>query len=312
MSESIANKLSRNPFLAENEINFLLTELQGFRDPSSIPADATFYVPFADEVRLRQESHTVRMHLTGTTPATEDRERECTRTGTTMIRKMSANPKSYPLIHTTVGGALEFPSHNGLNKFGGGGRFSGSNYITIDNHSRLNPTDEISIGGQMLLKHGAGIQEILVKDQQYKLELNSSDVLEASVYISGSWGTVASFDISALLDTFHDYWLTWKSPNLKLIVDGTTQGTATRTGTLNTTTNKLGIGARGDGTNKIVDDSIFAWISLLHKEVSASWLADHGNGILDTDGTNIEITTIPMVGDERPLPEGSFSLATSE
>jgi hypothetical protein len=51
--------------------------------------------------------------------------------------------------------------------------------------------------------------------------------------------------------------------------------------------------------------SRIAYLVMLHKEVSASWIQDHRDGLQDTSGTNVEITTIPFVGDELPRPDAT-------
>jgi len=210
-----------------------------------------------------------------------------------MLRVKPETVKSYPLLHSTVG-TLTFPVA-GDTKFGSGAVFDGSSYITVDDHSRLNPTDEISFGGWFYPKSSSGLIGLIKKNAQYILRQNDN-LIEAGIRKGASFGTFAAFDISGLLDQWNHFFGTWKSPTLKLYVNGSLVDSVTRSGAMNTSTSKLGIGADGGGTEKVPNGYRMAWISILHKEVSSSWITDHQGGLLDTSGTNVEITTIPFTG----------------
>lgn len=62
---------------------------------------------------------------------------------------------------------------------------------------------------------------------------------------------------------------------------------------------------------KVKNGSRMAWISVLNKEVDSTWVTDHNNGILDTSGTNTEITTVSFIGNSDPTPDATSGLCRS-
>ena len=51
-----------------------------------------------------------------------------------------------------------------------------------------------------------------------------------------------------------------------------------------------------------------AWVSVLHKEVDSAWVSKHITGFLDISNANIEITTIPFVGNINPEPKATTGM----
>lgn len=308
MSSSIANKLSRNPHMTDNEIVALLTELQGFREKITISAESTLYIPFANETRIREDSHTIRASIGSLSANVENRIREATRTGTTMIRRISDPVTSYPLIHTTTNGPFSFIKGPDT-KYGGGIIFDGTNYISIADHSRLNVSDEITIAGMLTLPaYGGSITRIVMKEFQYAIDIRTGNTLNAFVRIGGSWGVGASIPYTPNVP--FSFVMTYKSTssNLKLYKDQNAAVTETRTGAMATGSSPLGIGHKGDASGIVLNNTKIGWIVMLHKEVAAQWATDFNNGIIDTDGNN-EITTIPFIESTEPQPEASFGIA---
>jgi hypothetical protein len=276
--EEYIGLIHRNPNLSNAARAQLFTMLQGL-NPKIEDASTTEVIVESTGERLRSEY--------------------------TMSRKKTTPCKSYPLVHT-ITGTFSFPTTD--LKYGGRGDFSGSSYITIDNHTRLNVTSEISIGGWFYFpSEEASVHRLISKASQYTMTI-TNNVLTANIYISG--GTGGGFNWVFEKNKWYHIWMTWKSPTLKFYVDLSLVGTQTRSGTLDTTSNPLHIGS--NGASQIAPSGTrMAWISILNKEVDLTWITNHYNGLLDTSGTNIEMTTIPFIQNADPQPDATVNLCGS-
>lgn len=306
MSASIANKLSRSPHLTDNEITALITEMQGFRDNVSEAAEKDIYIPFAEDIRLRQQTFSVRSHILGTTPAAENRVRVATRNDTTMIRHVTKESKSYPLTHTTFG-TPAFRKDTSDQKYGGGLYFDGSTYLTIDDHARLKPTNEMTIAFfARLQKPPSGSIPILSKGTNYGVDLLSNGKLQFD------WNTPLgprAHNVTIPDDTWVFVGAKFDNAGIRVYLNDATPTSAAFVTTITTNTDKLAIGADDAvGTTKISSGNKLAWLTLLNDSPPDSWFVDYYNGLLDTDGRN-EITTIPFAGTVNPQPESTFGLA---
>lgn len=226
--------------------------------------------------------------------------------GMTKLIPTTAYP--YDGVHSTVGaGSFTFPFTG--KKFGAGAQTDGTINIKIDHYADFNVTDKISFGGFFYLKAFTGAEQVVfVKDQQYKLVINAnSNTLEASVYISGSWGTAVTYAFTP--NTWADVWVCWNGTNLKLYINGTLQDTESRSGTLNTTTNAIGLLGTAAGGSRCASGTKFAWFSVLHEDVSniTDWLTKHNTGTLITEGAS-EIVTIDGMDKITPTPNATLGL----
>lgn len=218
--------------------------------------------------------------------------------------------RAYDLVHTTMGTVPSDAFYHNTTKFGGGCQFDGAFNFKIDSHAWFNVTDKIAIGGWIRPKAFTGAEQVLViKDQQYKMVINASaNTIEASVYISGSWGNAVTYAYTP--DTFIDIWMDWDGTTLELWVNNAMVDSEGRAGTLNTTSNNVGLAGTPAGGSRVADGTIMSWWTLVNESVAnvSGWLAGHLAGVLDTEQA-LEITTMPLYM-EGPLPdayEGMFT-----
>lgn len=210
------------------------------------------------------------------------------------INRIPEQVKIYPGNHTTTG-AITFPLSG--RKFSGAGLFNGSSFITIDDAARFKPTDKISFGGWFYIPDNPGVSgySLMGKDLSYGMAITDTSI-QSAVYIGGvPKGVIFPF---STWDTWVHIWNVFDGSTLETYVNKFGVDTAA-VGAMDTNTNDLLIGSGFAGT---VDNGVMmSHVSVIHEAVSLAWVTDHYNGILDTDGTNEEITTIPFVAHERPI-----------
>lgn len=234
------------------------------------------------------------------------------------VKKIPTAVSSYPLTQTQNGaGALTFPSQD--TKFGCRCDSDGVNYINIPNHSRLNPTDMISISGWTYLPATvAGVGEtnhIIIQNgndstSSYSIILTDPDSavnqLEFSCRVN-SINYTKTYTYTP--NTWIHYCMTWKGSTenrLRLYINKVQQGSdITTSGSLDIDTNDMGIFANRVGSRPLAINSRNALMTIIHNEVTQTWINNHYDGIIDTSDGNNEILTIPFAGSESPMPDAS-------
>lgn len=293
-------ELRTSQSLERDELNKILEKLLQLTKKTERES-VKMFVPNASHVRSRSTTVTTSSpHIT----KNERRHRETH----TMLRRKPSLVKSYPLSHSTTNG-ISFSAKGG--KLAGNAIFSGTSFITVQNHARLNPTAELTIA--LWIKPAAATADgiIVRKNNQYELKLQNPNQIAFRIFSGGAWKTPLVYTYTP------NIWVhitaTYKSTasGQKLFVNGSLSSSDSEIGAINTTTNALHIG--GDGTSNLPNNTALAWLTILSKEVSTAWITDfHANNIISTAGGNTEITTIPFVGDERPRPDATSGLCHSE
>lgn len=217
--------------------------------------------------------------------------------------------RSYDLVHTTVGTIPLDAFDASTIKFGAACEFDGAFNFKIDSHAWFNVTNKIAIGGWIRPKAFTGAEQVIfIKDQQYKIVINASaNTIEASVYISGAWGNAVTYNYTP--DTWIDIWMDWDGTTLELWVGGSLVDSESRSGSLNTTSNDVGIAGTPAGGSRVASGTLMAWWSIVNESVAnvSNWLTRHLAGELRTSQA-LEITTMPLYM-QGPLPdayEGMF------
>lgn len=233
-------------------------------------------------------------------------------------RKVPNSPDSYPLVHTTNGSGLTFPVKD--TKFGGRMDFDGASHITIANDPVLDPTDKLSIAMWLYIPANSAFRFLMAKDNvdgTWEILLtDSSNVLRAEFDTSGGSNLI---DYNYIINTWFHLVVTWAGApdnRMRLYVDKVQQGgDKTTSGTLDTSTEPLGIGSRPNGNVFIISGTRIAHLSLLHDEVNQTWIDKHFDGLMNTDDTDAdgfkEILTIPFIGDESPQPNATAGLCST-
>ncbi len=296
-----------------NDINKILEAITDFIAPAVETEGVRERIAVTPETRVRSDLNTVG---TSNFLGAELRDRE----NFYWRRKVPNSPDTYPLVHTTNGSGLTFPVKD--TKFGGRCDFEGTSYITIADDTILEPTDEISVSAWYFLPASDGsFHWLYAKDNAsatYQgLILNTmTNVLRTEVRVGGGTSLI---DFTYTPNTWFHYTMTWKGSTenrFRIYIDKVQQGSdVTTVGTLNQSNDPLGIGARPNGTLISQATTRMAHLSLLHDEVNQTWIDNHFDAFMNTDHTDTdgfkEITTIPFVGDETPLPDAYAGLCST-
>ena len=254
------------------------------------------FVAFTPQVKLRTTTSTI----SGADIINSDTK---IRETTHMIRKKPIPVKGYELDHTTTN-SLSFIENS--HKLGGNGKFSGASYITVNSHDNLNVTDEISLGLWIKPPTISVDGLIISKNNQYQLKLINSDKIQFRVY-SGGWKTAIEYDYTP--DVWVHIMASYKSTGSgqKLYANNVLVDSDSETGVIGTSSNDLKIG--GDGSDNVPNNTYMAWLTILHKEISTTWLNNlYTKNQLDTSDGNDEILTIPFIGTENPQPDAFSGL----
>lgn len=216
-------------------------------------------------------------------------------------RKVPTSVSLYPLTHTTTG-TLSFPGSNG--KFGCRCDFSGSSYITITTDSTLNPTTQISIALWIYSPATSADGIIVRKNNQYELKFTSGNGISWRIYSGGAWKTALTTTFTP--NTWTHIAATYKSTSSgqKLYKNASLVASDSDTGSINTTSNNLGIGSDA-GTATVVNLTRMAVITMLSSEASSTWITNHMDGLIDMSSYT-EMTNIPMNGDASPQPNAQI------
>lgn len=222
-------------------------------------------------------------------------------------RKKPASVDTYNLIHTQVGaGALTFPVSDTW--YGARCDADGTNYITIDDHTDMDGTTEISISAHLRLPASGGGFVVAEKQDEWRLRVIDTNILEWSVYSGGAYKTPVTYTYTP--DTKFVVTCTYKSTSSgqKIYINGTLSDSDSETGAINNSTNKVGIFARGDGTSIALVNTRIAAFNWISKEATTGWVTNYNNGMLDTSDGFDEVTTILFTGDDSPTPNAEAGL----
>jgi len=291
--ESLMNKLHRGNF-SEALLQEILTSFQAV--PKLVDEDIDDIL-IVDAPETRDRIQTTVINPGGVAELTETRDRHG---ALGYIRKLPSQVNVYPATHTTTG---TFTFLTTDKQFTGGAEFDGSTYISIPNTTRFTPNQELSVIGWLNLPASSGTHQIIHKSTSYIVRIISSNRLQFLIRRSGSWSTRTT---TYTPDTWFHFACTYSGTEGNIYIDGSVADTNTFSNdTINPGSGNVGIGATATGVGKIMNGAKIAHLSMINNAVSSSWVTDHMNGILDTSGTNIEITTIPFVAHENPLPDAS-------
>jgi len=224
-------------------------------------------------------------------------------------RKKPASVSTYELVHTQVGaGALTFPVSNTW--YGGRCDADGTNYITIDDDTLLNPTAELTIACKLNLPASGGGFILFEKTNQYRIRVQDTNTLEFAIYSGGAYKTALTYTYTP--STSFSMVASYKSTGSgqKLYIDGSLVDSDSETGAIATSSNKLGILASPTGTSIALVNTGLGIFTMLNDEVDSGWITNYENGILDTSSGN-EITTIEFTGDDSPTPDAVAGLFKS-
>ncbi len=313
-AEDLTNLLQRNPTLSNAEIAYLITSMQGIRDKLDSDESLELIVQ-ASETRVRSLTTTF-----GTTLKSErTRQRLATFLDACMIRHIDELPLSYPLIDTknSFGGVTFYPKidHAKADVFHGGAIVSdGVGFITIADHSTLNPTTELTIAGALYLpatEVGDVQRNILSKGNTstYRVTVtaHSGTPNRLQIVITTSGGA-RTFNYIYTPNTWFSFVVTYDSTNGgELWINGVSEVTLGVNGTISTNSEALGILDKPDGTRPLKTGGRLAWLHMGSFEADLAWAQDFDAGLLDTNDKN-EITTYPFIGDAEAQPEASFGI----
>lgn len=225
-------------------------------------------------------------------------------------RKKPESVFTYNYIHTTTGSGLSFPVSDTW--YGARCNNDGTTWIKINNHSDFNITDEVSLCLMAILPASAGGYTIFEKTNQYRLRVIDTNILEWSIYSSGAYKTAITYTFTPGVKL--NIVATYKSSGSgqKLYINGALNSSDAETGVIGTSSNDIGIMSSSTGTNIVKSGFSIAYLGLLHKEVSSTWVTNYySNKLYDTSDGNLEITTINFLGDESVTPDAEAGMFKS-
>ena len=296
-AEEIINLLLRNQNLTDGERATLFTAIQGLNPKADDLADLELIIhPTGIKERIITELPIRNLLSASANQPIRNHDPQV------MKRQIPDPVISYPMVHTDSG-SYTF----GLNrKYQGGLTTDGTFYQVIDDYSRLNQTAKISISGFLYLPTISADGIIVAKDQQYELKVISGNKLSWRVY-SGSWHTALTYTFTS--NTWFNFLVTYDSSvGQKIIINGSQVASDSTSGAINSTSNNLGIFGSATGSDLMPNNSIISWLHLNKNALSTSWASNYNSGLLKTDGSDIEITTLPFIDDTNPRPDSTSGL----
>ncbi len=285
--EAIINKLHRGNY-SETLLQQILTSFQAV--PKLVDTDVDDIL-ILDAPETRERVVTNRVNPGSFIDINRDRVN-----GMDYIRQIPSIVNVYPLLHTKNGTGTMLGTGR---KFQGGWTTDGSYYQSIASASRLNPTTNIGIVGWLRIPSGTTSGKIVFKSTQYNLEISAANTISFNVNsktpVNGTFTSDTWFHIAC---TYHS------TNGQKLYINKVLVDSDSDNGTINSSSNDLGLFGTPSGTILLPNNSVIAHLSILNGEPSSSWITDHYNGILDTQA-NQEILTIPFVAHDNPKPDCS-------
>jgi len=220
-------------------------------------------------------------------------------------RKKPTSVSTYDLVHTTTGSGFTYP----VSATWDGGRVDndGTTYITIDDHTDFDFTDELAIAMKVILPASGGGFVLCEKVNEYRLRVVDTNTLEFAIYTGGSYSTALTYSYTP--DTDFTIVATYKSTSSgqKLYIDGTLESSDSVTGAINNSTGNFCLMATAGGTNIALSGTSMGRFSILNTEVDTTWITNYyTNSRLDTSDGNDEITTIPFTGDDVANPDATL------
>lgn len=230
---------------------------------------------------------------------------------------------SYPLTHVKVNNPT-FPTTD--RKFGASVHFFNlfsevgvtQNYTYITNHARLNVTDKLTIAMWIKLpasSSGDPARNIIQKSGQYLIRVDPQSEADNKLSFF-PYNPTAEPRCIFYYDSYVEKWIhlvcTYDSTvGAKMYVNKVLESSQTDTGSLATTTNALTIGGFSTSIAEASAWMDIAHFTMIHNAVDQTWIDNHYKGILDTTGSNVEITTIPFAEDLNPRPDATFGMCAS-
>jgi len=303
MSSNINNFVRPTENADRKDINRILEMIHDLVSPEPEEEGVNERVMLRDHVRVKTNTVTV------AGPDLLDSDTKARR-NFIMRRRMPETVKSYPLVHTENSfSGIIFPKLD--TRFGARIDFDGVGTITIDDNTLLKPTNEITIAGWFWLPSlDTTIRVLLGKGGNFwEIRTNTSDAIIARMGVNSVVSTLEF--TNPVASRWYHFVMAAKSGEQRLWIDKVSQDNTSTSGTLDTSTNDVRIGANVSDTQKVLSGTRLAHISILNMFPTQAWVDNHFEGITDTDGTNIEILTIPFLQSARPKPNATSGLCRS-
>ena len=220
------------------------------------------------------------------------------------MRLPPASVSSYGLIHSTTNSFI--PIKTTLTKFGAGLHNGGSAYITVEDHSILDLTTEVSIDCWIYPQTSSGNGIIVEKDGSYSLRIVDTNTIEFFVNSK----TALTYDYTSDINTWIHVVATYKSSSSgqKLYINNSLVDSDSESGSINVNTNDLYI--FGNGTSDLPSGFGISYLTILSTEADTTWVDNSYNGLHDFSAHD-EVTSIPMRGNEEPEPNATSNFFKS-
>ena len=175
--------------------------------------------------------------------------------------------------------------------------FTGSNYLSITKHTKLQPTASLTLAARASLKGFTGTRREIFHNQNanngYVMYCEASANNVVVEWYSGS-ALISSQTTSFTPNTYTNFVATFQSGNQNLYKNGSLSDSDTTVGTMTASSANLGIGATATGSTKMSNGDIFHGLVLIDRFVDATWASDYNNAIVKLDQAT---DYIPMLSD---------------
>lgn len=243
------------------------------------------------------------------------------------FRKKPETVYTYDLTHTTTGSGLTYPVSSTW--YGARVDNDGTSYITLDDHTDFDFTDELTIAMKVILPSSVDTESVFnttlfnnaifntpsggfvlcEKVNEYRLRVVDTNTLEFAIYTGGSYSTPLTYSYTP--DTAFTIVATYKSTSSgqKLYINGSLEDSDSVSGAINNSTGNFCLMATAGGTNIVRSGTSMAYFGLLNAEVNSTWVTNyHSNSLYDTSDGNDEITSISFVGSDIVTPDAELGL----
>lgn len=195
-------------------------------------------------------------------------------------------------------------------RFMGAAIANGNSFIKILDDPILKITNFLIITCWVYLKPNGIECTIINKEGSYKIIKNNANEIAFSLVFNGAEETLEHIPITTA-GWFHIV-ATQSLSQAKqhLFVNGVSVVVGGETGTIDVTTNDLGIFANPTGSNKMQSGEGISWISVINGHKGQSWVNNDFIGKRDLTGMD-EVLCFPFMGDKNPQPPMTSGLFAS-
>lgn len=160
--------------------------------------------------------------------------------------------------------------------------FTGSNYLSITKHVKLQPTAALTLAVRVYLSGFTGTQRNIFHNQDanngYIVYCQSGANNIVAEWYSGS-GLISSQTASFTPNTWTNFVFTFQSGNQILYKNGVSVDSDTTTATMTASSADIGVGGTATGSNLMVNGDMMENFVIIDRYVNSGWASDYNNNL---------------------------------